>query len=104
MALYINTGFSRGGGAAASSSITHSDCCGFFDPLTAGWGCCCCSLGCLNSSINTDMDIEPTHSVPMALVLCDVILSMSVNPANTGRAAVLYTAQLLCLCWLDWQT
>ena len=45
-----------------------------------------------------------THSDPRALVLCDLILSTSANPANTGRAAVLYTAQLLCLCWLDWQT
>ena len=44
------------------------------------------------------------HSDPRALVLCHLILSTSANPPNTGRAAVLYTAQLLCLCWLDWQT
>ena len=45
-----------------------------------------------------------THSDPRALVLCDVILSTSANPANTGNAAVQCTEQLLCLCWLDWQT
>ena len=44
------------------------------------------------------------HSAPMALGAVWLIPSTSANPANTGRAAVLYTAQLLCLCWLDWQT
>ena len=44
------------------------------------------------------------HSDLRALVLCDLILSTSANPTNTGRAAVQCTEQLLCLCWLDWQT
>ena len=56
---------------------------------------------CMSVDIVTSVTI---HSDPRALVLCDLILSTSANPANTGRAAVLYTAQLLCLCWVDWQT
>ena len=53
--------------------------------------------------VELETKVHP-HSDPRALVLCDLILSTSANPANTGRAAVLYTAQLLCLRWLDWQT
>ena len=56
---------------------------------------------------STKMKVRPyftLHSDPRALVLCDLILSTSANPPNTGRAAVQCTEQLLCLCWVDWQT
>ena len=44
------------------------------------------------------------HSAQMVLAAVCRVLSMSANPANTDRAAVQCTEQLLCLCWLDWRT
>ena len=41
------------------------------------------------------------HGEKLAVVLCSVNLCRHALPASTGRAAVVYTDQLLCLCWLE---
>ena len=41
------------------------------------------------------------HGGKLAVVLCSVNLCRHALPASTGRAAVVYTDQLLCLCWLE---